>query len=339
MNNKIIRTICYFKKDSLVDILPRVKVIAEKLEKAGYDIQTNRICSPSIDELYKLDASGDYSGYLFGAGTLTEKDIEANFDKLINSNNISFHLDLTKENISEKSVGLLFNLISRNSSKTFNFSYVYNNPPSTPFFPSGTYAQDGFAIGLQPTDLSADCSSLGEWFGEMKKSWEEIIQILGDEKDLLGIDSSIAPLFHGKSSLMNFIKRLGYSFEKSATSDSYIQMTSFIKNNNPKPIGLCGLMLPCLEDFELAEEYENGRFSIERNIFLSLHSGLGIDTYPIGINEDPQRVMEIIKLVQKLSNKYSKPLSVRFVSDGRAKIGQQTDFKNKYLKDVTVKGL
>ena len=34
-------------------------------------------------------------------------------------------------------------------------------------------------------------------------------------------------------------------------------------------------------------------FSIERNLFLSLHSGLGIDTYPIGIDEQPERVLEI----------------------------------------------
>jgi len=339
MNNKIIRTICYFKKDLHGDVTTRINAVAEKLKKAGYDIQTNRICSPSVEELFSLDGLDNYSGYLFGAGALTEKEIEVNFDKLINSNNISFNLDLTKENISEKNTGILFDLISRNSTKTFNFSYVFNNSPSSPFFPSGTYLHDGFAIGLQPTDLSADSNSLNEWFGKLKSSWEEIIQIFDNEKDFLGIDSSIAPLFHGNGSLINLIKRLGYSFEKSTTSDLYIQMTSFIKNNNPKPIGLCGLMLPCLEDFELAEEYENGRFSIERNIFLSLHSGLGIDTYPIGIDENPERVMEILKLVQKLSNKYGKALSVRFVSDGKAKIGQQTDFNNQYLKDVIIRTL
>ena len=98
-------------------------------------------------------------------------------------------------------------------------------------------------------------------------------------------------------------------------------------------------MYPCLEDFELADEYEKGNFSIERNIYLSLHSGLGIDTYPIGIDEKPERVLEILQLLQNLSNKYKKPLSARFVSDGKAKIGEKTDFKNQYLKDVTVRPL
>ena len=98
-------------------------------------------------------------------------------------------------------------------------------------------------------------------------------------------------------------------------------------------------MLPCLEDFELADEYEKGNFSIERNIFLSLHSGLGIDTYPIGINESHEKVLNILKLVQGLSNKYKKPFSVRFVSDSKAKIGDKTDFQNQYLKDVTIREL
>ena len=99
------------------------------------------------------------------------------------------------------------------------------------------------------------------------------------------------------------------------------------------------MMLPCTEDFELTAEYEAGNFSIERNVYLSLHSGLGIDTYPIGVDERPERVVEILKLIQSLSNKYNKPLSARFVSDGKAKIGEQSDFQDQYLKDCVIRAL
>jgi uncharacterized protein (UPF0210 family) len=129
------------------------------------------------------------------------------------------------------------------------------------------------------------------------------------------------------------------TFEQSVTTDMYTKITRYIKEQNPKPIGLCGMMLPCAEDFELTAEYEQGEFSIERNIFLSLHSGLGIDTYPIGVDERPERVREILKLLQALSNKYQKPLSARFVSDGTAKIGDKTNFQNQYLKDCVVRPL
>jgi len=98
-------------------------------------------------------------------------------------------------------------------------------------------------------------------------------------------------------------------------------------------------MFPCVEDFELADEYECGNFTIERNIFLSLHSGLGIDTYPVGINETPERLCSILRLLRELAKKYSKPLSARFVSDGKAGIGDKTDFQNQYLKDVVIRPL
>ncbi|MFH1744910.1 MAG: DUF711 family protein [bacterium] len=251
----------------------------------------------------------------------------------------SFNLDLTEKQITENDVEILFEIIKNGANKTFNFSYVFNNPPSSPFFPSGSYYQNGFSIGLQPTDLSRDCKNVAEWLEKMKGVWEETNLLLKPIDGYLGIDSSIAPLFQGSSSLVNFVKRLGLDFNHSATTDIYTIISKFIKENNPKPIGLCGLMFPCLEDFELAEEYEKGNFNIERNIFLSLHSGLGIDTYPIAVNQSKERVVEILKLLQQLSNKYKKPLSARFVSDGKAKIGEKTDFNNQYLKDVVVREL
>lgn len=337
MSNKIVRTICYFKEKASEEELNRIEEISAILKSAGYNIQTTRICSPSVETILEMDSS--YNDQLFSAGTISLTDIKANFDRLLSSKNISFNLDLTKSDNNSEDTQILFDLIKQCPDKTSNFSYVFNNPKSTPFFPSASYSQDGFAIGLQPTDLSEDCHNLEEWFDKMKNAWREILQLLNNEKDFLGIDSSIAPLFRDKSSLINFVKKIGYTFEKSATSDIYVQMTNFIKSKNPKPVGLCGLMLPCLEDFELAEEYEQGNFSIERNLFLSLQSGLGIDTYPVGIDQDPSRVLEILQLVQKLSDKHNKALSVRLVSDGKAKIGEKTNFENQYLKDVIVREL
>jgi uncharacterized protein (UPF0210 family) len=138
---------------------------------------------------------------------------------------------------------------------------------------------------------------------------------------------------------VEFIQQLGHTFDHSTTTSFYTKITEFIKEQNPKPTGLSGMMLPCLEDDALAAEYDKGNFSIERNVFLSLHSGLGIDTYPIAIDENPDRVVEILELIQALSNKYKKPLSTRFVSDGKAKIGEKTDYQNQYLADCTVRAL
>jgi hypothetical protein len=234
---------------------------------------------------------------------------------------------------------LVFDIIKTKPKKTFNFSYTFANVFSSAFFPAANFERNGFSIGLQPTDLAEYATDLHTWFLRMKEVWEEITEIFAGQPDFLGIDSSIAPMYAGKGSLVNLMKRIHGGFSESVTTDSYTRISAFIKNENPKPIGLCGLMFPCLEDFELSDAYEAGNFNIERNIFLSLHSGLGIDTYPIGIDEDPERIRLILNLLLAFAKKYHKPLSARFVSDGSSRIGEFSDFRNPYLRDVVIRPL
>lgn len=338
-NNKIVRTICLFTNQPNIQGLDQLKEIAKKLSGRDYITQKKRICSPSINKIIELDSKYASDSCTFGIGSISTEELHKRLNKLLTCRDTSFNLDLTEREITKEDAQILFYIIRHKPSKTFNFSYVFNNPHSSPFFPSGSYHQNGFSIGLQPTDLSEDCHSVEEWLSEMKRVWLEIHSLFKDDAAFLGIDSSIAPLFSGKSSLISFMRKVGLDFSHSATTDTYLTITKFIKEKNPKPIGLCGIMFPCLEDFELANEYEEGNFPIERNIYLSLHSGVGIDTYPIGTNETSKRVAEILSLVQGLSNKHKKPLSVRFVSDGKAKIGEKTDFRNQYLKDVIIRKL
>lgn len=334
MSNKIIRTICYFQKDPGEEVFQKLDNLEKLFVEKGFSIQTKRLCSPDVDKIIELDKTYAAKGYFLAVGS-----IESRVGEILKTNNTAFNYDLTNKKINLDDVEILFNIIKIAPAKTFAFTYVFNNPSSSPYFPSANYERDGFAIGFQPTDLAEGCSNVEEWLEKMKEVWFQSIDILKQDQDFLGIDSSIAPLFTGKSSLINFIKKIAGDFNKSTTSNIYTTITKFIKTENPKPVGLCGLMFPCLEDFELADEYEKGNFNIERNIYLSLHSGLGIDTYPIGVDEKPERILEILTLIQSLSNKYKKPLSARFVSDGKAKIGEKTDFKNQYLKDVIIRPL
>jgi hypothetical protein len=337
-SNKIIRTICYFTDTPSTEVVKRVESLAKILENSGYLIQTKRIGSPlkNISELKELlNGSIGYAN----VGTLTYDEATNNFVSFLGTANLSLNIDLTREEIGTNHADLLYKIIKENPAKTFDFAFTFNNVASSPYFPSANYEKNGFAIGLQPTNLARGCNMLGEWLEEMKKCWSELIELFGNESDFLGIDSSIAPYQTGDSSFIYFVKRLFGDFSKSTTTDFYTKVTTYIKENNPKPIGLCGLMFPCLEDIDLAKEYDSGNFSIERNIFLSLHSGLGIDTYPVGIDEKPERIVEILKLLQTLSNKYQKPLSARFVSDGKAKVGEKTNFGHEHLTDCIVRSL
>ncbi|MFH1048582.1 MAG: DUF711 family protein [Patescibacteria group bacterium] len=338
MSNKIIRSICYFTKNPSDETVKKLSKISDLLASKDYEIQTKRICASGVS-VKELGENISGKNILLNVGTLDLKTANKHLDDFFGESNISFNIELSKVEVTKECVDILFKIIKGNPEKTFNFSYVFNNAPSSPFFPSGNYTEEGFSIGLQLTNLSDNCNTIDEWFSEIRKVFAEINILFEGDKEFLGIDSSIAPLFNGKSSLRDFINKIGYDFSYSALTDNYLKITEFIKKENPRLVGLCGLMFPCLEDFGLAEEYEKGNFSAERNIFLSLHSGLGIDTYPIGINENQERIINILKTIQGLSNKYKKPLSCRFISDGKAKIGEKTEFNNQYLKDVVVREL
>ncbi|MFA6263861.1 MAG: DUF711 family protein [Candidatus Babeliales bacterium] len=337
--NKIIRSICYFSKHpTAVETTLKLKAIEQKLGAAGYEVQTKRLCAPvSIKEIDSLDVNGT----LLSVGTLDKQQIQSQFEHFLQAKNVSFNVELCgPDKIDDYYIDLLFEIIKRNAAKTFNFTYVFRNRPSSPFFPSAAYHQDGFSIGLQSTDLAYDCETVDEWLNKMRACWEEINKMFKTDPEFLGIDSSVAPLFSGNSSFIHFVNQLfpmGFPF--TVTTDFYVKITKFLKTQNPKPIGLCGIMFPCVEDFALAEAYEENDFLIERNIFLSLHSGLGIDTYPIGITEEKERVVEVLSLLKGLAEKYDKPLAARFVSDGKTKAGHKTDFKNPYLKDVVINPL
>ncbi len=335
-SNKVIRTLCAFENNITGETLKNLESKKRDLESAGYILQTLRVCPGNM---FLQDATSlDLDPSIFiSAGTIERSKAEAELDHFLEAENVSFNIEPSGGVIPED-VNLLFRIIKEKPEKTFNFAFTFNNVNSSPFFPSSNFETQGFSIGMQPTDLSAGCSSIEEWFSKMEKSWLEIASIFKEDK-FIGIDSSIAPLYSGKSSLVNIIRKMERSFSDAVTSDIFLRISRFIKDNNPSPAGLCGIMFPCLEDFELAEEYESGNFSIERNLFLSLHSGLGIDTYPIAINESPERILQILKLLSGLSDKYKKPLAARFVCDGKSKIGERSSFNNKYLKDVILRKL
>ncbi len=333
---KIVRTVCLFRAQPSAADVEKLAGLAGRLENQGFEIQTQRLCSPDVEGVFRLDAEGD-GGLFLSLGRRGPQEAADLLPRVLAAKNVAFNLDLTDTPVDETHVGILFEITQRNPAKTFNFTYTFATPASSPFFPSASYERNGFAIGLQPTNLAAGCDSVQAWLERMQAVWEEIEAFLSSEAGYLGIDTSVAPLFEGDGSFLHFLNRLGIGLEGAATSDVFLRITDFLKRPGVRKTGLCGLMFPCLEDFELARAYESGGFSLERNVFLSLHSGLGIDAYPIGVDEDPGRVLEVLRLVQGLSRKYQKPLSVRFVSDGQARIGDMAAFGNPYLKDVRIR--
>jgi hypothetical protein len=336
--NRIIRTICVFADAVTQHEVDLLNTITDLLQHNHFTVQTRRICLSRYHAEVDEELINEHK-LMVGFGSLSRTEFAKIFPHFLTTHQKRLTLNLTHGEISRDDIEPLFAMIRQRPESTFGFAFGFNLPVSSPFFPSATFGQRGFSIGLQATDLAEGSQTREAWFSAMKTTWDELDRLLSPFQEYLGIDSSVAPLHSGPSSLIHYVRQLGLSFSHSTTTDFYTSISSFIKTHNPRPIGLCGLMFPCLEDFELAEEYEGGNFSIERNLFLSLHCGLGIDTYPIGIDQEQGRVLEIARLTQQLSKRFHKPLTIRLVSDGKATIGMRSNYGNTYLKDVIIRPL
>ncbi|HRY31962.1 MAG TPA: DUF711 family protein [Bacteroidales bacterium] len=337
MPERIIRSLCYFAAVPGEREYDRLQQLAGRLRNAGWLIQTLRVAGHSCP-VETLALRFGKSELLAGTGSFDRDTIKDQYADFMEAENISMNLEIS-DRVTSEDVDLLFRMIDEKADRSFLFSYTFCNAKHSPFFPAAHAERSGFSIGLQPTNLAEDCNSLHTWLFRMKEAWTELLHLFEEEKDFIGIDSSVAPMYNGHGSLVHMIRRICGDFSTAVTSDVFVNISRFIREENPRPAGLNGIMFPCLEDFELADEYELGHFSIERNIFLSLHSGLGIDTYPIGLDEKPDRVRQILNLLLALARKYQKPLSARFISDGMSKTGERSNFRNQYLKDVIIRHL
>jgi uncharacterized protein (UPF0210 family) len=332
-----VRSICLFSNTASPEAPRKLAEIEKALLSSGCTVQTKRYLAPV--EMHKLQRTVNDAELYLSVGSLSLKQATRQLREFCAVERMSCNIDLTDEVPNEAHVDFLHQLIRNAPGKTFYFAYSFSNVPSSPFFPASAFAHAGFSVGLQPTDLAEGCQTLDEWLSRIKEAWYIIADAVGGMTGFLGIDSSVAPLGDGRGSLVAFARNFYSGFQRSLISDHYVKISKFIRSENSWDVGLCGLMFPCLEDFELATEYEQGHFSLATNIYLSLHSGLGIDTYPIGIDEDPRTVLDVLRLMRALAAKYSKPLSVRFVSDGKSRIGERTNFNNEYLKDVVIRPL
>ena len=337
MPHAIVRSLCLFTDRLDPGDAARLDRLATRIEEAGFTLQTRRICVTGHGPAEVEACYGDGVRFL-SVGQLDRAGLSRHFDALLATDNVACNL-APDGAVTEEDVAWLYRLVNAQPGQTFGFAYTFANAPGSPFFPSASWAGNGFALGLQPTDLAAGCTTPGAWLNRVREAWLALQALFADQSDFLGIDGSIAPLWDDPGSLVGHVRRWAGSFERAVTSDLFLRITGFLREANPCPVGLNGLMLPCLEDRQLAGEYEQGRFPIERNLFLAMHCGLGIDTYPLGTDESPERVLEILQLVQALAARHAKPLSVRLVSDGHARIGERSGFGNRYLHDVVVRKL
>jgi hypothetical protein len=334
---KIVRSICEFQEALPQAPWESLEERRRKCEDLGYSVQTLRLVYPgSVGHLSDIERG---ASHLLALGVRSLREVDLIFDDFIDQPHVSLAIDGTSLEDMLPVATMVAELAGRAPEKMFEFSMVVNPAASSPYFPGAMYERSGYSIGLQSPSLREEGMSMGAWLSEMNSAWLELEDTFGQERDFIGIDSSVAPLGGGLGSFAEAAIAYKGSFSRAQTSDFFHSVSSWIRERNPRPAGYCGLMFPCLEDEGLSSLYEQGRFGVDTALFLSLHSGVGLDTYPIAMDEPPEILVDTLRLVRALSLKHRKSLSVRFVSDGIARVGHVTQFNNPYLQDVRVRSL
>ena len=172
MNNKIIRTICYFSKNPDLSIINKIENISKKLLQHGFEIQTKRICIKKTS-IKKIEYFYNDPSLLLSVGTLNRESTINQLEDFYKAKNVLFNLHLL-DNLTIDDVNILFEIIKNSPKKSFHFAFTFNNVKSSPYLPSADYERDGFSIGLQPTDLSDSCHSIDEWLSVINKTWNEL---------------------------------------------------------------------------------------------------------------------------------------------------------------------
>ena len=149
---KIIRTICLFADEITTQDIEKLEKISQLLKDNNFSIQTKRICLSAYKTRISDKELSD-KGILLGMGEQTSEGLKENFADFLKSENRAINLDLTNEDITDKHIDFLFRIIENKPGNTFRFTYGFNLPVSSPYFPSAKFGKKGFAVGLQPTDL------------------------------------------------------------------------------------------------------------------------------------------------------------------------------------------
>ena len=158
---KIIRSICYFTQTLDRSTFARLNEITHKLKERDFEIQMTRICTKD-ESIQSLGTSMEGNTTIACTGSISRELLLSQLETFFSCPKVFSNIDLTNS-VTKEDVQLLFTMIQKYPELTFRFTYVFENPTSSPFFPSSTYSVKGFSIGLQSTDLSNDCKTLNVW--------------------------------------------------------------------------------------------------------------------------------------------------------------------------------
>jgi hypothetical protein len=154
----------------------------------------------------------------------------------------------------------------------------------------------------------------------------------------VGVDPTPAPL--ADVSIGAAIESYtGARFGSSGTMTAALIITTAVKAVPVKQTGYSGLMVPVMEDKVLARRWAEGTIGIDSLLAYSAVCGTGLDTIPLPGDVSEEQLSRMFGDVASLAWKWRKPLSARLQPVKGKKAGDQTEFKDPYLFNTTIRAL
>ena len=224
--------------------------------------------------------------------------------------------------------------ISEDGLRNFSFCASFNCPPNVPFFPASYHDESKaptITVGLESGDLLFLSFHGAETFAEAKSNLfltlsqvlmplQKLLELACIENDVIygGIDASINPGLTPQDSVGAGLEILGpHYFGHAGTMAAVAVITSTLNSlrasDSLKIIGYSGLMLPIVEDLQLAQRASESpsSFTIRDLVAYSSVCGVGLDTVPIPGDSSPESIAWIMMDLGAISFRQNKPLTCR----------------------------
>lgn len=332
----IIRTITGFisvkDKSKLNDLLKDILEVKSQLIKRGYEVQTIRITTDILDKtgnfgdfLTELDKHKDIYAYHLGSASS-----EDSLQLFLNHKKAFMTINAGDKKESRKfclmGARICKAIADKSPFECRRFAVFAGVRQSTPFYPASRVLSNSgkIAIGLQCANLAVEEAINAKrdlivfekkLKARMEKEFEEVEKLLpASVRDkFIGFDTSLAPYPSDEASIGHAIEIiLGKPFGSSGTLAVCRLLTRVMKENNIKKIGLCGLMLPVVEDNILAKRGIEGRYTWKELLLFSSVCATGLDTVPISGKTSVEDLADCYFDLATLAVKLDKPLSARF---------------------------
>lgn len=365
-------------QQQIADAFALLKRARTTFESRGYVVQTIRLATQPFPEytkdlspaaaiafFLKLDEIADRDKFIIAIGPAMRHpgDSPAEADLLANILRGTKHISGTvavagEDGVRWLAVGAAARVMKKledtdRSEGNFKFAAIAMVPPMSPFFPAAYNEGFGhqFAVGLEsPNVVQAAFKGAPDLVAARQKLTDALaaeafdVQTHASRIDMetgwrfAGIDLSPAP---GKdASIALAMEELTQQpFGSSGTLTAAATITAAIKAISVQQTGYSGLMLPVLEDPELAKRWTEGHLSVDALLAYSAVCATGLDTIPLPGDVTEEQLDLMIGDMASLAFKWHKPLTARLLPVAGKQAGDMTEFTDPNLIDVKLQPL